>query len=168
MDDAEVRLYADLAVLGIAYEMYEHPPVFTVEESSQHTRHIKGTHTKNLFLKDKAGLFWLITVPDHARVDLKALPAAIGCSRVSFGKGDDMERLLGISPGSVTALSAINDADGLVTFVLDTNLAAAETVNCHPLRNSATLNLRPNDLVRALTHWQHKPMIAAIPVLESG
>jgi Ala-tRNA(Pro) deacylase len=168
MDDAEVRLYADLAALGIAYEVHEHASVFTVEESSRHTRHIKGAHTKNLFLKDKNGQFWLMTVPDDARVDLKALPGAIGCGRVSFGKGDDMERLLGISPGSVTALSAINDADGRVTFVLDAKLAAAETVNCHPLRNSATLNLRPNDLVRALTHWQHQPMIAAIPVLESG
>ena len=110
MSDAEARLYADLAALGIAYDVHEHPQVFTVEESSRHTRHIKGAHTKNLFLKDKGGRFWLVTVPDTARVDLKALPAAIGCGRLSFGKAEEMERLLGISPGSVTALAAINDS----------------------------------------------------------
>lgn len=167
MNEAEAQLYADLAALGIVYEVHEHAPVFTVEESSQHTRHINGAHTKNLFLKDKNGVFWLVTVPDEARVDLKALPAAIGCGRVSFGKAEDMERLLGISPGSVTALAAINDVEGQVTFVLDAELATAEIINCHPLRNSATLSLAPNDLVRTLTHWHHVPVIAAIPVLET-
>jgi Ala-tRNA(Pro) deacylase len=166
MNDAEARLYADLAALGIAYEVHEHPSVFTVEESSQHTHHIAGAHTKNLFLKDKAGAYWLVTVPDDARVDLTALPAAIGCGRVSFGKGEDMERLLSITPGSVTALAAINDEGGSVRFVLDETLAKADIVNCHPLRNSATVSLSPNDLVRALTHWHHPPLIADIPVLE--
>ena len=166
MSDAEARLYTDLATLGIAYEVHEHPPVFTVEESSQHTNHIKGAHTKNLFLKDKNDAFWLVTVPDEARVDLKALPAAIGCGRVSFGKAEDMERLLGISPGSVTALSAINDDDVAVRFVLDERLVEAKIINCHPLRNSATVSLSPKDLVRALEHWQHPPLIAQIPVLD--
>jgi Ala-tRNA(Pro) deacylase len=105
MNDAEARLYTDFAALGIVYKVFEHPPVFTVEESSRHTHHIKGAHTKNLFLKDKAGAFWLVTVQDKVQVDLKALPAAIGSDRVSFGKAEDMERLLGILPGSVTALA---------------------------------------------------------------
>jgi Ala-tRNA(Pro) deacylase len=166
MIDAEARLYADLAALGIAYEVYEHAPVFTVEESTEHTGHIAGVHTKNLFLKDKGGAFWLVTVPDDARVDLKALPAAIGCGRVSFGKAEDMERLLAIAPGSVTALAAINDISGAVRFVLDARLAAADIVNCHPLRNSATLSLSPNDLINALTNWHHPPIIAVIPALE--
>lgn len=166
MNDAEARLYADLAALGIDYDVYEHAPVFTVEESSRHTRHIQGAHTKNLFLKDKDGVFWLVTVPDNARVDLKALPQAIGCGRVSFGKAEDMERLLGISPGSVTALAAINDAGCTVRFVLDSGLADADIINCHPLRNSATLSLSPDGLVCALTYWRHQPIIATIPLLE--
>ena len=166
MNDAEARLYAAFAALGIEYEVHDHPPVFTVEESSQHTHHIKGAHTKNLFLKDKEGSFWLVTVPDEARVNLKALPAAVGCGRVSFGKAEDMERLLGISPGSVTALAAINDANNMVRFVFDSRLADADIVNCHPLRNSTTLCLSPDDLVRALTYWHHTPVIATIPLLE--
>jgi Ala-tRNA(Pro) deacylase len=166
MADAEARLYADFAALGIDHALHEHPPVFTVEESSRHTRHINGAHTKNLFLKDKKGAFWLVTVPDKKRVDLKALPEAIGCDRVSFGKAEDMERLLGISPGSVTALAAINDTTGSVRVVLDAALMDAHTVNCHPLRNSATLGLEPSDLVRALAHWHHTPTIAVIPALE--
>jgi len=77
-----------------------------------------------------------------------------------------MERLLGITPGSVTALAAINDRGDAVSFVLDESFLQAEFINCHPLRNSATLGLAPDDLVRALTFWRHPPQISNIPTLE--
>ncbi len=168
MNDAELQLYKDLAALGIAFSAYEHSAVFTVAESRQHNDAMPGAHTKNLFLKDKAGQFFLVTVPAEARVDLKALPIAIGSGRISFGNADDMQRLLGISPGSVTALAAINDAGGQVHFVLEISLMQAATINCHPLRNNATLGLAPDDLVRALTYWGHAPQITHIPLLESA
>lgn len=161
----EPDLYAALIALGIAYDVVEHRPVFTVEESAEIHRQIPGTHTKNLFLKDAGGRYWLVTVPHDKRVDLKALPAAIGSKRVSFGKGEDMERLLGITPGSVTPLAAFNDGDGGVTVVLDTIIAEADRVQVHPLRNSATASLTGADLVRALTTWQHPPLIAEIPAV---
>jgi Ala-tRNA(Pro) deacylase len=160
-----VDILAALDALGIAWTLVEHEPVFTVEESSALHEQIPGAHTKNLFLKDAGGQFWLVTVPHDIRVDLKALPAAIGGKKVSFGKAEDMERLLGISPGSVTPLAAINDAGGLVRVVIDATLAGAELVQVHPLRNSATLGLSGADLVRALTAWNHPPLIARIPVI---
>jgi Ala-tRNA(Pro) deacylase len=141
----------------------EHPAVFTVEESQAVDGDIPGAHTKNLFLKDAGGRFWLVTVPAALRADLKALPAVMGAKRVSFGKGEDMERLIGVTPGSVTPLGAIADAAGAVTIVLDAALAAADRVNCHPLRNTATLGLSGADLVRALTHWGHPPVIVDVP-----
>jgi Ala-tRNA(Pro) deacylase len=152
-----------LQALNIPYDVVEHPAVFTVEESRAVDGDIPGAHTKNLFLKDAGGRFWLVTVPAALRADLKALPAVMGAKRVSFGKGEDMERLIGVTPGSVTPLGAIADADGAVTIVLDAALAAAERVNCHPLRNTATLGLSGADLVRALTHWGHPPVIIDVP-----
>ena len=159
----ETKLYADLQALNIPYDVVEHPAVFTVEESRAVDGDVPGAHTKNLFLKDAGGRFWLVTVPAALRADLKALPAAMGAKRVSFGKGEDMERLIGVTPGSVTPLGAIADADGAVTIVLDATLAAADRVNCHPLRNTATLGLSGADLVRALTHWGHPPVIIDVP-----
>jgi Ala-tRNA(Pro) deacylase len=162
----EDRLYADFAALNIAYEVHGHEAVFTVDDSESLHGDIAGAHTKNLFLKDNGGLFWLVTVPAAMRVDLKALPAAIGCKRVSFGKAEDMERLLGLTPGSVTPLGVIHDQNFIVRVVIDARLVAAETINVHPLRNTATLSLSPDDLVRALTHWGHAPLIATIAELE--
>ncbi len=146
--------------------MIEHEAVFTVAESRLVDHDLPGSHTKNLFLKDANARFWLVTVPADAQVDLKALPAAIGSKRVSFGKAEDMERLLGVSPGSVTPLAAINDGTAAVSIVVDATLAQADRINVHPLRNTATLGLAAADLIRALAHWGHPPIIVAIPQRE--
>ncbi|MBX7494939.1 prolyl-tRNA synthetase associated domain-containing protein [Qipengyuania sp. 6B39] len=162
----EDGLRADLASLAIPFAEHDHIAVFTVEESRKVDADIPGAHTKNLFLKDAGGAFWLVTVPAEARVDLKVLPQAIGCKRVSFGKAEDMERLLGITPGSVTPLAMINAAPGSVTVVLDAGLAQAERVNVHPLRNTATLGLSGAHILDLLRHWGHEPRLAEIPVQE--
>ena len=164
--DSESRLYADLTDLGIAHQVYEHEAVFTVEESAALHDEIPGVHVKNLFLKDAGGCFWLVTVPAEKRVALKALPEAIGCKRVSFGNADDMTRLLGVTPGSVTPVAAINDAGCAVTVVLDAALADAPLVNVHPLRNTASMALSSEGLLRALGRWKHEPLIAEIPAME--
>jgi Ala-tRNA(Pro) deacylase len=160
----EAGLLADMDALAIPFAVHEHEAVFTVAESDAVNAAIPGAHTKNLFLKDKDGAFWLVTVAAEARVDLKALPAAIGSKRVSFGKAEDMARLLGIAPGSVTPLAAINAAPGSVTVVLDAGLAAAAIVNVHPLRNTATIGLPGATILDLLRHWGHRPIVAAIPV----
>jgi len=159
----ETTLLEALDALGIAYETVAHDAVFTVEESEGLHAAIPGLHTKNLFLKDKDGRFWLVTVEAHARVDLKALPAAIGAKKVSFGKAEDMERLLGVTPGAVTPLAAINDADGIVSVVLDAAVAGASRANVHPLHNRATLGMTGADLVTALTAWGHRPLVVSVP-----
>lgn len=163
----EDRLLADLAARTIPFEHYEHPAVFTVEESRPIKQDIPGEHTKNLFLKDADGKFWLLTVPAEARVDLKSLPHAIGCKRVSFGKPDDMFDLIGVEPGSVTPLAAINAAPGRITVVLDAKLATASRVNVHPLRNTATIGLSGADLLDLLHHWGHEPLVSAIPTQDA-
>ncbi|WP_324828576.1 prolyl-tRNA synthetase associated domain-containing protein [Qipengyuania zhejiangensis] len=162
----EAGLLADLSALAIPFAAHEHAAVFTVEESRAVDADIPGAHTKNLFLKDTGGAFWLLTVPAAARVDLKALPESIGCKRVSFGKPADMDRLLGITPGSVTPLAMINAEPGSVSVVLDARLAAQGRVNVHPLRNTATLGLSGAHILDLLRHWGHGPRIAEIPASE--
>ena len=156
----------DLEALAIPFEQYEHEAVSTVEESHGVKDAIPGAQTKNLFLKDTGGAFWLVTVPAEMRVNLKALPAAIGCKRVSFGKPDDMERLLGLTPGSVTPLGAINAEPGSISMILDRSLSEADRINVHPLRNTATIGLSGADCLRLLEHWGHAPLVADIPAQE--
>jgi Ala-tRNA(Pro) deacylase len=160
---SEDELHAALTALGIITENHEHPAVFTVEESAQIHAELPGAHTKNLFLKDGGGQFWLVTVDHATRVDLKALAGVIGSRKLSFGKPEDMAALLGITPGAVSPLAAINDGEGRVRVVIDAALATAARVNVHPLRNTATLALSGDDLLRALSAWHHEAMVVAIP-----
>ncbi|ABC64371.1 prolyl-tRNA synthetase associated domain-containing protein [Erythrobacter litoralis] len=159
----EQGLYADLAALSIAHEVHEHSAVFTVEESRAIKAAIPGAHTKNLFLKDAGGAFRLVTVRAEIRVDLKGLPALLTSKRFSFGKAEAMERLIGVTPGSVTPLAMINAEPGSVHFALDAALAEAERINVHPLRNTATLGLAPGDLMRLMGEWGHEVTVINTP-----
>lgn len=167
MSEAEARLFADMARLGVAYRLVEHEAVFTVEQSSRLERDMPGAHTKNLFLKDGTGRYWLVTVPAEIRADLKRLPAVIGSKRLSFGSADDLRAYLGVAPGSVTPLAAINDDQAKVAVVIDARLIAAGTVNVHPLRNTATVGLSADDLLRLLTAWGHAPQVIEVPIIEA-
>ena len=162
---SEDALRAAFADNGLGWDVLEHDAVFTVEESLAIHAAMPGAHTKNLFLKDSGGAFWLVTV-DHAKsVDLKALAGAIGAKKLSFGKAEDMTALLGVAPGSVTPLAAINDREARVRVrvVIDTDLADAAQVNFHPLRNTATVGLSGAALRGLLAGWGHGALVATIP-----
>lgn len=156
------RLMDRLAELGLACRTVEHPPVFTVEDSGELYETIPGGHTKNLFLKDAKGQLFLIVAHHGTRVDLKKLPPVIGSARLSFGRADLLGDVLGVNPGSVTAFALMNDRDGHVRVVIDQNLMAFETINLHPMENSATTSIAREDLLRFIRAAGHTPLIAAL------
>ena len=140
------QLFARLDELGIVHTTKEHPAVFTVSESQSLRDEIPGGHTKNLFLKDKKGQFFLVTVEENAEINLKGIHWLIGVSgRVSFGKSEPLMELLGVIPGSVTAFGAINDSKGQVTVVLDEALMQNDIITrircatMPPPRSAATI-----------------------------
>jgi len=156
-------LFAFLDRLGIAHRTVSHPPLFTVEESQALRGQIPGGHTKNLFLKDKKGALFLVTALEQATIELKSLHRRLGASgRFSFGSAEALRDALGVEPGAVTPLAAINDPGNLVTVVLDQALMAHAVINCHPLRNTMTTSLARDDLVKFLEATGHRPRIEAV------
>lgn len=159
----EHALLDALADLGIATTIHEHEAMFTVEASAKLHTEIAGAHTKNLFLKDAGGQFWLVTAPHDARIDLKALPIVIGSKKLSFGKSEDMQRILGVMPGSVTPLAAFNDVQCELKVVIDARLTTQIYINVHPLRNTATISLPAQGLIAFLAKHEHAPLITELP-----
>lgn len=137
---SEDDIFEEFARDGVVLEKLEHAAVYTVEESAAIHEALPAAHTKNLFLKDKQGGFWLVTLPSERRADLKAFAALLDAGKFSFGKPEDMERLLRVSPGAVTPLAAANAA-GEVNVVFDAAFREAERIAVHPLRNTATIAL---------------------------
>jgi Ala-tRNA(Pro) deacylase len=155
-------LFARLAELGISTHTVEHEPVFTVAESGKLERELAGGHTKNLFLKDDAGELFLVVAQSATRVDLKALARTLGAGRFSFGKPELMMEVLGVTPGSVTAFAVINDVANRVQVVIDADLMSHDSINCHPMENSATTNIARDDLLRFIRACGHEPRIVAL------
>ena len=160
-------LFSTLDRLGIAHATVEHPPLFTVEQSQALRGQIPGGHSKNLFLRDKKGVLFLVTALEDAAIELKSLHRTLGANgRFSFGSAELMLETLGIEPGSVTPFAAINDTAGRVTVVLDAAMMEHDRINFHPLRNTMTTTIARDDLVRFLAETGHPPRI--VPVSRCG
>ena len=157
------ELFAYLDSLGIAHKTQYHPPVFTVAESQALRDEIPGGHTKNLFLKDKKDQYFLLTVDEHATVDLKTVHQIVGgASKFSFGKPEKLMEYLGVIPGAVTAFGIVNDHGKNVTIVLDADLMKNEIINCHPLSNDATTSVSSADLIRFVEATGHTPHVLKV------
>lgn len=159
----QAQLLDFLTENGIAAVTIEHPPLATVADSQALRGQIAGGHTKNLFLKDKKGRHFLVSVEEDAVVDLKTIHQLIGGSgRVSFGNAEAMHTYLGVTPGAVTLFGAINDTANQVTVVIDESLLAHETINAHPLVNTATTSVSRADMLRFLQFAGHPPLILKV------
>ncbi|MGI9514151.1 MAG: prolyl-tRNA synthetase associated domain-containing protein [Anderseniella sp.] len=162
MSTTSDQLLRHLEGLGIKTSTTQHEAVFTVEQARALRGEIPGGHCKNLFLKDKKGALWLVVCLEDAEIDLKALPSMIGAARISFGKAELLREVLGVEPGSVTPFALINDSDHRVDVVLDQKMMQADAVNYHPLVNTATVTLTPDDLLKFISSCGHQPQITKL------
>ena len=142
---------------GFEYLVEEHAPLFTVEDSKSLRGQIEGAHSKNLFLKDAKANFFLISIEESASIDLKKTMQQIQSKKLSFAKPEYLQDILGIEPGSVSPFALLNDTKKQVKFYLDRSFLDSETVNFHPLINTATVNISPQNLIELIEKY-HNPV----------
>lgn len=154
--------------LEIPFDLMEHEAVMTVAESALIRRNFPGMLCKCLFLKDRDG-YWLLAIPAALRVDLKKLAASLGGKRLSFASREELQALLGLSPGAVSLLGVVNDSGGKVRVLLDNAVACSESpLLFHPMVNTATVRLGANELIRFLEYVKHNPAILSVPDSEEN
>jgi Ala-tRNA(Pro) deacylase len=147
-----------LDALGIPFVRHEHPPVATVEEAEKHWAGLRGTHCKNLFLRNNKGnRHYLVIAPVTRGVDLRRLNAALGEDRLSFASPERLKRWLGVEPGSVSPFGLINDEARHVQVVCDTALRAGAALGFHPNVNTSTLEVALADFEKFLA-WRGNPV----------
>src|SRR5271168_4490736 len=156
-------LFAYLDELGIAHRTVTHAAAFTVEEARELRGAVAGRHTKNLFLRDKKGVPYLVVAAEDAEIELRALHRLLGATgRFSFGSPELMRELLGVEPGSVTPLAVINDTAQRVTVALDAVMMGNDVLNFHPLVNTGTTTISRDGLVKFLEATGHTPRIEPV------
>ena len=120
---------------NIDFTVIEHPAVFTVAQADRLSLPHKEAHAKNLFIRDeKKRNYYLLTIKEDKVLDLKEL------------RTEDLEKILGIKPGSVSALALLNDREHRVHFFIDSEFQKG-LVAAHPMENTATIFLRTEDLI---------------------
>ena len=148
----ETACYDLLDSLGIAYDRVDHDAAMTMElcHAAEGVLHI--SICKNLFLCNRQKTkFYLLLMPG-------------GCARLSFGPPEDMERLLGVTPGSATVLALQNDTAGEVTLVIDRAVLQAPRFGCHPCINTSSLAFSTQDLTeKLLPALGHAPVLVDLP-----
>lgn len=137
--------------LGISYIRHEHPPVFTVEDADKYWTDLRGTHCKNLFLRNKKGnRHYLVVAPTLRAIDLKRLNGLLDEDRLSFGSPERLQRCLGLEPGSVSPFGLINDREKEVRVIVDEELRNSRFLGFHPNVNTATLDIAAADFEKFL------------------
>ena len=142
-----LELFEILRNKSIEFQIHEHQPLYTVEDSEKLRGEISGSHTKNLFLKNKKNSFFLLSCDERAQVDLKQFSKSIEGKNLSFAKEEYLDKYLQIKPGSVSPFALLNDTEDEVKFYLDEKLAKSKLINFHPLINTTTISLKTNDFI---------------------
>jgi Ala-tRNA(Pro) deacylase len=151
MPDPVAQVCGALDAMGIRYEQYTHPPVFTSEEAAEHWAEIPATRVKNLFLRNKKGnRHYLVILEVGKQADLRHLVKIIGDDRLSFGSPERLMSAMGLTPGSVSPFGLLNDPSHAVHVIVDEDLRRVQRLIFHPNINTASLTISVADFERFL------------------
>ena len=148
LSEEQIALFNYFDQIGISHNTYSHKPIFTVAQGMGFKDHIPGIGGKSLFLTNKTGQYWLVIAKDDTHTDLKGLSKILNTKRFSFGKPDKMQKLLQVTPGSVTPFALINDHDKILNIIIDQHLTEHSHVAFHPLKNDKSTVISSDDLLK--------------------
>ena len=145
--EKEIRCYDLLDKLGVEFWRVDHESADNMEVCAEIDKTLGATICKNLFLCNRQKtVFYLLMIPGDKVFKTKELSHQIGSSRLSFAGGEDMEKYLDITPGSVSVLGLMNDGEKQVHLLVDEEVLKGEWVGCHPCINTSSLRIKTADV----------------------
>ena len=163
--DKEIRVYDLLDQLGIAFERVDHAAAMTMEDCAEVDAVLGTIICKNLFLCNRQKTqFYLLMMPTDKPFHTKDITAQIGSARLSFATPDYMEQFLDITPGSVSIMGLMNDADNRVQLLIDKPVIENDKLACHPCINTASILMDTRDVMeKLLPAVHHEAIIVDLP-----
>ncbi len=149
------QLLSALDEAGIQHRTIEHAPMWTVEDAKSIREPSAYGHTKNLFVRNKKGGMWLLTLHEDRMLDMKSIAALVGARRLSFASEQRLMRYLGVTPGAVSMFSILNDVTGVVQCCIDESLMHSPELHIHPLVNTLTTTIPRLALLKFLEERGH-------------
>lgn len=163
--DKEIRVYDLLDSLGIEYCRVDHSVAGKMEACREIDEALGVVICKNLFLCNRQKTrFYLLMMPADKPYRTRIFSKLAGSSRLSFGTPEDMERLLDLTPGSVSILGLMNDKDNIVSLYIDKDVLDGEFIGCHPCINTSSLRMKTADITeKFLPEVRHKYTVVTMP-----
>jgi Ala-tRNA(Pro) deacylase len=150
--------------LGIHFQRFDHPAVFSCEESDRLCPPMDGAHTKQLMMKAKSKEIYVLAIVMHdKRVDTKTLAKDFGAQSFSFVSPERLKEMLGVTPGSVTPFGLIFDKEKKIDVIVDEDAWNVGKFCFHPLVNTATLVIDKAGFETFLKHTGHSFTVRKIP-----
>ena len=143
----ENKVYAFLQENNIPVYGVSHDNADTMEICQQIEGSLGAEICKNLFLcNSQATVFYLLLMPGKKAFKTKFLSKQINSSRLSFGSAENMEKYLGVTPGSASVMGLLNDSEKVVHLLIDKDLLSLDEIGVHPCVNTATLKISIKNL----------------------
>lgn len=157
----ETKVYQELERLGIKYERVDNDVVEAMEECVEVSEKLGAEIRKTIVVCNRQKTdFYLVILPANKRFDSKLFASMMQCSRVSFASAEDMEAVIGLTPGSASVMGILNDAEGKVKVVIDKAVADEKYFACNPGANTTHIKFKTSNLINNfLPAEKHKPEI---------
>ena len=82
---------------------------------------------------------------------------------MSFCNEDELDEVLGLTPGAVTPFGLLNDSEGRVQLLIDESLREEEWFAMHPCVNTTTIRMSNRDFMeKVIPALGHKPIFTEI------
>ena len=146
MESVKQDVLAALQGLGIAYDLFQHAPVHTMEDCKAAEAALGGVMPKNLFLtpRNHAAHYLLVARPE-APFRTALVSRQLGASRLSFATAEELMDMLRTLPGAISPMGLVFDREQKVRLAVDRTLRKEPRLLFHPCVNTATLAMSGRD-----------------------
>jgi len=149
LKESRNKVYKVLSNLNIEFEVFEHPPLDTIEIAQEYWKDIDATHCKNLFFRNHKGKkHYLVIIKDTTPFSIHSLEQKLKQGKLSFASEKRLDKYLGVKPGSVSPFGLINDNEHHVHIFMDEQLQFADNISFHPNDNTASLVIKFTDFIK--------------------
>ncbi len=154
-------VYTFLEAQNIPYRVQEHEAVFTVAESS--VKLPEKVPVKTLLVTDeKKQQVWMVAMRGLNRLDMKSLAQVCGVKKLQFVRPERVEEMVGVRPGSVSIFGLLHPGAETMQVLLDESLMQEPELGFHPNDNTATIFLKPEDVLKIITATKHAYRILTV------
>ena len=128
---------------GIRHELFEHEPVWTVQDIEDSGLDFKALGLKTLVLRDrKAERFYFVVLNENKRLDIKSLQDRFKEKKLIFASEDNLVDLFEVLPGSLSPMALINyKKKHVLKIILDEDILSAKHIAMHPNNNAFTVRV---------------------------